>query len=423
MDINHILAKDESTSSGSPPSNIDEAGKVASVYSQSNHRHHPYQQPSSGFYNANGSNNPSGGSSARSSNHSLVSATGQVGHNHHHQVQQQSSLFGSSKSLDSSAASGNPLQFFQSAAAGGNDSTLSLTQSLSDQQEHHQKSIVNHVSRSSFPATSNTNLSAMSGGGNQDGNNYLPNSHFHGASGTSPALQHQFQQSFHLNPTYYQMHQQQQPDMKVPPPSNYGIDSRYGAVSAVRRNSIDNGAAGMTLGVPHFPVSVHGNTMPPYFSNSSNNNSGGVNVSLNNVGGNNGGVSDSTVDGTNRTGFNIKPTPFRCSFQSCTSRVWLPGFQSSEERNLHMQLHRCQWLVWLGHSRYKQCSYIPINEEDMTQHMEEHIAKDRIPALRREGENRVLYFCPYQTCTSMPYAVKGAANKAHIVNHIRKHTA
>ena len=62
---------------------------------------------------------------------------------------------------------------------------------------------------------------------------------------------------------------------------------------------------------------------------------------------------------------------------------------------------------------YRHCKYVPTDENDMLHHIEEHIRRDPIPSMNLDG--KVSFFCPWATCSSLPYAQKGTPNRNHIV--------
>ena len=113
----------------------------------------------------------------------------------------------------------------------------------------------------------------------------------------------------------------------------------------------------------------------------------------------------------------------KCPFRQCQRKVWLTGFPVVADFQLHMAFHRCQWMIRVdGGRRHQACSHIPLTTEDAVNHLEDHIENDALPQLRAiDGSNRLLYFCPYQTCMSAPYTEKGSTNRSHVHQHIRKH--
>ena len=124
-----------------------------------------------------------------------------------------------------------------------------------------------------------------------------------------------------------------------------------------------------------------------------------------------------------------RPPVFKCPFVECERKIWLRGFWNETDYLLHMNLHRCQWMLFSEYGdNYTPCRYIPTSYEDALAHLEHHIDHDTLPHVRADlsvkipGESRrTLYFCPIQCCTSIPYCSKGTPNKAHIHQHIRKH--
>ena len=122
---------------------------------------------------------------------------------------------------------------------------------------------------------------------------------------------------------------------------------------------------------------------------------------------------------------------YKCPFIECQRKVWLLGFCNRDDYDLHMNLHKCQWTSRSasGERRFIVCRYIPISYDDAVTHLEQHIECDAVPYLKPEERqtvnmsevNRTIYFCSWQTCSSIPYCQKGTTNRAHIHQHIRKH--
>ena len=88
-------------------------------------------------------------------------------------------------------------------------------------------------------------------------------------------------------------------------------------------------------------------------------------------------------------GDHSQPTSYICEFAVCKSRSWLKRFASHDDWVQHCRLHRCQCLVVpLSDSRaepessFRQCPYIPRDEEDLQLHLESHFDNREIPTMR-----------------------------------------
>ena len=118
---------------------------------------------------------------------------------------------------------------------------------------------------------------------------------------------------------------------------------------------------------------------------------------------------------------------FKCPFVECRKKSWLLGFTTKSEFELHMSLHRCQWILQSNEDGYSlQCKYIPTSTKDAIDHLDQHIDHDDVPRIKSDNASsnsntRTSYFCPIATCTSVSYCSRGTTNKAHIHEHIRKH--
>lgn len=118
----------------------------------------------------------------------------------------------------------------------------------------------------------------------------------------------------------------------------------------------------------------------------------------------------------------------QCHYNCCKLKPWLNSFESQEDLQQHYDLHRydiffpirCQMLVVTTEGSYKQCDFIPMNEQELINHMEMHIKRDASPSQVCEN-GAVIYYCPFQTCSSISYSIKGTVNRGHLMQHIRKH--
>ena len=79
------------------------------------------------------------------------------------------------------------------------------------------------------------------------------------------------------------------------------------------------------------------------------------------------------------------PQWHHCQFEICKFRIsWFPGFRTRQEFDAHRSLHRCQWTMLCNLTppfTVRQCPYLPLNEEDLVRHLEEHIRQDPIPRI------------------------------------------
>ncbi len=39
-----------------------------------------------------------------------------------------------------------------------------------------------------------------------------------------------------------------------------------------------------------------------------------------------------------------QPHPIKCSYKCCSAKPWFKGFLTRVDYELHMHLHRCQWI-------------------------------------------------------------------------------
>ena len=120
----------------------------------------------------------------------------------------------------------------------------------------------------------------------------------------------------------------------------------------------------------------------------------------------------------------------RCPFVECEKKAWFRGFALKEDYDFHLSLHRCQWtVISQDGAKFASCRFIPSSTDEAVSHLEKHIENDQLPQIRAAdntsqvpGEaRRTMYFCPIQTCSSDSYCRKGSTNKAHLLQHIRKH--
>ena len=112
---------------------------------------------------------------------------------------------------------------------------------------------------------------------------------------------------------------------------------------------------------------------------------------------------------------------FKCQFIECKKKIWLNGFRTARDFKYHNELHRCQWMIRSDKdsSIFSPCDYMPNGSQDMVNHIDDHIDRDLVPAMK--CRDRTVYFCPWQCCTSDAYTQKGSSNKSHVHLHIKKH--
>ena len=117
----------------------------------------------------------------------------------------------------------------------------------------------------------------------------------------------------------------------------------------------------------------------------------------------------------------IERPPLKCPFSECSKKIWFPGFANRQDLEEHLLFHRCQWSMKKSDGFFRPCMFVPQSEQDAWDHAQSHIEeRDSIPSMRND-EQKLLFFCPWSMCNSNAYCVKGTANKAHILLHLKKH--